>query len=136
MSSPQTPDAGRTSRGSRHRGDEGVVTAETAVVLPVLFLVLALGVFVLQVLGAQLRCTDAAGLAARAAARGDARDAVVATGRTLAPDGAQVQVDVGDEQVTVTVVAQVQPLGSALSWLPDVRVQARSVAAREDRVEP
>ena len=49
-----------------------MVTAETAVVLPVLLLVLAGAVAAVVVVGAQLRCVDAAREGARAAARGDA----------------------------------------------------------------
>ena len=60
-----------------------MVTAETAVVLPVLLLVLAGAVAAMIVVGAQLRCVDAAREGARAAARGDpigAVEAVVGTG--------------------------------------------------------
>ena len=48
-----------------------MVTAETAVVLPVLLLVLAGAVAAVVVVGAQLRCVDAAREGARAAARGE-----------------------------------------------------------------
>jgi Flp pilus assembly protein TadG len=44
-------------RGARDRGS---VTAETALVLPVLVVVLAMAVWVLAAVGAQLRCVDAA----------------------------------------------------------------------------
>ena len=46
-----------------------MVTAETAVVLPVLLVVLAGAVAAVTVVGAQLRCVDAAREGARAAAR-------------------------------------------------------------------
>ena len=39
------------------RGEDGMVTAETAVVLPVLLLVLAGAVAAVTVVGAQLRCS-------------------------------------------------------------------------------
>ena len=58
-----------------HRRDAdreaGMVTAETAVVLPVLLLVLVCAVAAVTVVGAQLRCVDAAREGARAAARGE-----------------------------------------------------------------
>ena len=47
-----------------------MVTAETAVVLPVLLFVLAGAVAAVVVVGAQLRCVDAAREGARAASRG------------------------------------------------------------------
>ena len=62
-----------------------MVTAETAVVLPVLLLVLAGAVAAVTVVGAQLRCVDAAREGARAAARGEdvaTVRALVATGGT------------------------------------------------------
>ncbi|HJX42614.1 MAG TPA: TadE family type IV pilus minor pilin, partial [Geodermatophilus sp.] len=55
-----------------------MVTAETAVVLPVLLLVLAAVVAAVVVVGAQLRCVDAAREGARAAARGEDPAAVQA----------------------------------------------------------
>src|SRR5206468_10387938 len=56
---------------SRLRDERGMVTAETAVVLPVLLLVLAGAVAAVTVVGVQLRCVDAAREGARAAARGE-----------------------------------------------------------------
>src|SRR5688500_20233283 len=61
----------RSSTGRWWRRDAGMVTAETAVVLPVLLLVLAGAVAAVTVVGAQLRCVDAAREGARAAARGE-----------------------------------------------------------------
>jgi Flp pilus assembly protein TadG len=103
-----------------------MVTAETAVVLPVLLLVLAGAVSAIVVVGAQLRCVDAAREAARAAARGD--DAAVAAehARATAPDGAEVDVGADGRSVRVTVTADVAPLGV----LP-FRVTVRAVAVAE-----
>jgi Flp pilus assembly protein TadG len=58
----------RRRRAGRFAGEAGMVTAETAVVLPVLLLVLAGAVAAVTVVGAQLRCVDAAREGARAAA--------------------------------------------------------------------
>jgi Flp pilus assembly protein TadG len=110
--------------------DRGSVTAETALALPVLVVVLALAVWVLAAVGAQLRCVDAAGAAARAAARGESSSAVTALARRLAPADAQVRVADDGEQVAVTVSAQVRPFGPA-RVLPGVDVDATSVALRE-----
>lgn len=113
--------------------DRGSVTAETALALPVLMVVLAMAVWVLAAVGAQLRCVDAASGAARAAARGESPAAVASLGRSLAPGGAQVRVEQRGEQVHVTVSARVQPF-AVLSVLPALEVSGRSVALVEPGV--
>lgn len=112
--------------------DSGHVTAETAVVLPVLLVVLAAALWVLAAVGDQLRCTDAAAVGARAAARGEALPVVRQATRAAAPPGAQVEVTTGADTVEVTVRAQVRPVGGALAALPAAHVSGRAVAARED----
>ncbi len=107
-----------------------MVTAEAAVALPSLLVVLAAAVSVLACVGAQLRCVDAARAAARAAARGDDLSAVRAIADALAP-GARVTVSEGGDTVEVRVQARVEPLGPVLAGLPDVVVSGRAVAARE-----
>ena len=108
-----------------------MVTAETAVVLPVLLLVLAGAVAALTVVGAQLRCVDAAREGARAAARGDD----VAVARTLArqeaPDGMAVSVTLDGEDVRVVVSGRVPVLGPVPL---DVEVSAEAVARLEHGV--
>jgi hypothetical protein len=116
--------------------DHGYVTAETAVVLPVLLVVLAAALWVLACVAAQLRCVDAAHAAARAAARGDAAADVEAAGLAVAPPGAAVRVSQTGDQVSVTVTAEVRPFGDALRVLPDVPVQGRATADAEDRGRP
>jgi Flp pilus assembly protein TadG len=105
-----------------------MVTAETAVVLPVLVLVLIGAVAALTVVGAQLRCVDAAREGARAAARGEDIAAVMAVVARGAPGGAATTVSVDGDEVTVTVSAEVAPLGSVSLG---VEVSARAVAERE-----
>jgi Flp pilus assembly protein TadG len=109
-----------------------MVTAETAVVLPVLLLVLAGAVAAVTLVGAQLRCVDAAREGARAAARGDAVAAVSAIAGRAAPDGAITAVTTSGEEVRVTVTADVPALGV----LPlRVEVSAEAVALREPGAE-
>lgn len=105
-----------------------MVTAETAIVLPVLLLVLAAAVAAVVVVGGQLRCVDAAREAARAAARGDAAAEVRRIAAHAAPSGATTQVDPRGNTVTVTVTAPVRPLGPAL---PRVHVSASATAELE-----
>src|SRR5436305_1861879 len=71
-----------------HR-EAGMVTAETAVVLPVLLLVLAGAVAAVTVIGAELRCVDAAREGARAAARGEDPAAGAAAAAVSAGSGAE-----------------------------------------------
>ncbi|MGY1783960.1 TadE family type IV pilus minor pilin [Geodermatophilus sp. SYSU D00698] len=105
-----------------------MVTAEAAVVLPVLVLVLAAVVSAVVVVGAHLRCVDAAREGARAAARGEDAAQVRALAARVAPDGAVAAVVVAGEEVRVTVGASVAPLGIG----PAVGVGASAVA----RLEP
>jgi len=104
-----------------------MVTAETAVVLPVLLVVLAGVVAAVVVVGAQLRCVDAAREGARAAARGEEPAAVAELAGRAAPDGAVVTV-AGDEEVRVAVSARIAPLGPVPLW---ITVSAEAVALRE-----
>lgn len=89
------------------RAERGSVTAELALVLPavvvVLLVCLTLGAAVLG----QVRCADAARAAARAAAIGEPASAVVAVARDLAGSDAAVTVDEGGGWVEVTVSRQV-----------------------------
>ena len=108
-----------------------MVTAETAVVLPVLLVVLVAAVWILACVAAQLRCVDAARVAARAAARGDALAAVTAAAERVAPDRSQVRVSRSGDEVTVRVTAQLRPFGAALRRLPATRVEAAATAVLE-----
>ncbi len=118
----------------RHRrvaGADGTVTAETAVLLPVLLVVLAACIGVLASVAAQLRCVDAARAAARVAARGEAVEVIRSTGERLAPPGARVTVQSSRGTVQVVVRAQVRPFGQVLRAIPPVAVSGRAVAASE-----
>jgi Flp pilus assembly protein TadG len=108
-----------------------MVTAEAAVVLPVLLVVLIAAIWVLAAVAAQLRCVDAARLGARAAARGDSSASVAATTAALAPADAQVRVDRSGVEVTVVVQAVVRPFGAVLARLPGTPVAARATALVE-----
>ncbi|PZA19380.1 pilus assembly protein TadE [Modestobacter versicolor] len=109
-----------------------MVTAETAVVLPVLLLVLAGAVSAVVVVGAQLRCVDAAREGARAAARGEPVAVVQRAAAGAAPDGAATELGGDGETVQVTVSATVSPLGP-LPWT--VEVSATATGLREPAAE-
>ncbi|GGS56023.1 TadE family type IV pilus minor pilin [Streptomyces griseoviridis] len=107
-------------------GDGGFVTAETAVVLPVLVMFATALVWGLLVVAAQIQCVDAARTGARAAARQDPADAVVEIARRAAPDGAEVTVSREPDRVRVAVVAR----APVLSGLP-FKVREEAVASVE-----
>lgn len=110
------------------RRDRGTATAELAVVLPALMLVVAACLTAISVLFAQLRCVDAAREAARAAARGEGDAVVRSVAGRSAPDGAGVRVDVAGTEVRVTVSAVA---GAGGGLLPAFGVEATAVALRE-----
>jgi hypothetical protein len=107
-----------------------MVTAELAASLPVLMVILAVALTAVSIGGTRVRAEDAAGLVARAAARGD-----TAQGQRLftqtAPAGATVEVAAEGAEVTATVRSVVRPLGG---WLGSYTVIERAVAATEPQV--
>ncbi|MCX5091885.1 pilus assembly protein [Streptomyces sp. NBC_00365] len=100
----RNPSQGRSRDRDRPR-DQGFVTAEAAVVLPSLVLVGMALVWALLAASAQIQCVDAARAGARAAARQDPPDTVLATTRRAAPRGARVTVTREGDLVRVMVKA-------------------------------
>ncbi|MFC4500689.1 MULTISPECIES: TadE family type IV pilus minor pilin [Streptomyces] len=112
--------------------DRGFVTAESALVLPVLVGFAMALVWALLVVAAQIQCVDAARTGARAAARQDPPDRVVELALAAAPSGARVTVGREGDQVRVVVVAQ----PSVLRELPfeAFEVREEAVAMAEEAV--
>ena len=108
--------------------DRGVATAEVAVVLPSLVVLVAAGMSAISVLTAQLRCVDAAREGARAAAQGEGIVVVRSVAGRSGPAGADIQVACRADEVRVTVAADARPVGGLLPWF---RVHATAVALRE-----
>lgn len=106
----------------------GSVTAELALAFPAVVLALLLAVAVGQVVIAQVRCTDAARVGAREAARGEADDVVVRQAQQVGPPGAQIAVAGGGGLVAVDVTAVV-PL--PLPGAPGVTVRGHAVGPKE-----
>jgi Flp pilus assembly protein TadG len=96
------------------RDERGMVTAETAVALPVLVAVTLAMVWLLTLGVAQMKVTDAAREAARALARGETAVRAVELAERVAP-GATVTIDDAEGMVVVTVRQDVSPPGGALS---------------------
>jgi hypothetical protein len=116
------------------RRERGAVTAETAVALPALVLVLALCLGGVATGVAEVRCVDAARAAARALARGDEPSRAVALARAAAPSGAVVTIRRTGDTVTVTVSARVAlvPVGGRRLAIP---VDASASAVVEPGVD-
>lgn len=81
-----------------------MVTAETAMVLPLLVAVALALVWVVSVGVTHVRLVDAAREGARMSARGDERSAVVEAVETMAPDEATVEVTDGEDGTTRVTV--------------------------------
>ncbi len=109
--------------------ESGVVTAETAVALPILMLVVWLVLAMVRVADAQLSCQDAARAAARAASRGESGQVVVETAQRAAPPRAEISVARDGELVVVDVRTLV---GWSGPWdLAAVRVSGHAVGVAE-----
>ncbi len=109
----------------RLRGDRGSATAEFAVALPALILLLLFSIGTVNAVLTRMRCVDAARDAALAAARGG--DGGTAA-RRRAPAGAAVSVWTEGDLVHAKVSVTVRPLGGRL---PGVTVSADAVAEEE-----
>ena len=106
-----------------------MATAEFAVVLPAVVLVLALSLGALGLAWDQIRCVDAARAGARAASRGDSAEAVILVAGLAAPSGAEVSIGTAGGLVLVSVVSRPRVAATLLpTWL---RASSSSSAARE-----
>ncbi|GAA2618498.1 TadE family type IV pilus minor pilin [Paractinoplanes durhamensis] len=105
--------------------DRGSFTAELAAGLPALILLLLAGLTAVAAVTTKGQCVDAAREGALAGSRGDGAAAAAAR---MAPPGAEVEIDRGEDAVTAVVRAPVRVLGA---HLPAITVTGRAVAARE-----
>jgi hypothetical protein len=113
-----------------------MVTAEAALVIPVLFAVTLALAWAIAVGAAQVRLIDAAREGARLAARGESSYAVEAAVRRIGPPGTQAAVSVTDDTVTVRVEARVSPGLPLLGDVAGVSLASQAVAASEETVFP
>lgn len=113
------------------RGQRGAVTAETAMVIPVLVLTVLGLAWLLTVAVAQVRVTDAAREVARLVARDETTASALTRGREVAPPGAEFDVAVGERDVVVDVQLDLDGPAAVLRLVPGLTVDARAVARRE-----
>jgi hypothetical protein len=122
----------RTARPRRRRPDEeGSVTAEAAIVVPIMAAFALALVWLITVGIAQVRAVDAARDAARELARGDDVAAATSAARRTAPADAHVFVDRRGDDVVVTVTFRAAPPGWLLVPAPSMDVHASAVVAAE-----
>jgi len=107
------------------------VTAETAVVLPVLVAVVVGLAWVVSLGVTHVRVVDAARETARALARDEQPSVALALGRRVAPDGATITVEDRGDTLAVVVISEVRGPGGLFGFLPGVEVDAEAVAAKE-----
>jgi hypothetical protein len=109
---------------------QGAVTAEFAVALPAVLLLLALLLAGAAAGTTQLRLEEAALAGARALARGESPAAAEAMVRRLAGASATAAIVDDGEWVSVTVADRVAgPLGSMVPWTLTARASARNESA-------
>jgi hypothetical protein len=117
---------GRRGLAERCRGS---VTAEFALLLPGLTLLLAVLLSAAAAATAQLKCVDAARSAARLAARHESPSVVLAAARSAGPAGAQARVTSGSGAVVVRVRARVS---LPLPGRPALAIGSTAVARLEE----
>jgi hypothetical protein len=111
--------------------ESGAVTAEAAVVMPVVLL-FAIGLAWLVSLGVtHVRAVDAARETARTVARGESVGSGSAVGQRVATPGSVVHVERSSRLVVVTVRSPVRGPGGLFGFLPRFDVHAQAVAVRE-----
>lgn len=101
-----------------------MATAELAMAIPAVVLVLALCLTAMALGIDQVRCVDAARVGARAASRGEPAQVVRELAEGRAPTGSTVTVEAGPATVTVAVVAPPR-----VRLLPAVPAAAASAVA-------
>jgi hypothetical protein len=118
-------------RGDRGPGKaRGAVTAEFAVALPAVLLLLAMLLAGVAAGVTQLRLEEAARAGARALARGESAAAVEGIVRTLAGASATTAVAADGEWLSVTVADRAGgPLGSTVPWTLSAKASTRSETA-------
>ncbi|TLM72333.1 TadE family type IV pilus minor pilin [Pseudarthrobacter sp. NamB4] len=118
---------GVRSQGPGPGRSRGAVTAEFAVTLPAVLLLLAMLLAGASAGVTQLRLEEGARAGARALARGDDPATVEAIVRTLSGTSASAAVSAEGEWLSVTVTDRVGgPLGSSIPWQLTARAFTRS----------
>ncbi|MEV6287282.1 TadE family type IV pilus minor pilin [Kribbella sp. NPDC051770] len=116
---------------TRRRTDQGTVTAEFALLFPVLMATIIAGVWCVGLVITNIRCVDAARDVARAVARGETEAAAQSIGKKAAPKNATIEIQTTNGQIQVTVKT-----ARAVDWplfapLPNIPVEAEATLQSE-----
>jgi Flp pilus assembly protein TadG len=114
------------------RDQRGTVTAEAALVLPVIAAFCLALVWMVSVAIAQIRVVDAARDAARSVARGDDSATAAAQARRGTPEGAHVVIERTADTATATVSVRVSAPNWLLVPLPAVTVESQAAVEVEN----
>lgn len=112
--------------------DDGYVTAEAAVVIPALVLLVVMLLWGVMTAAAQIQCVDAARAGARAVARGESPAQVRAVVRSTAPHGARVETRREGDLVRVAILARTAGPGPLTVGLRSEAVAMDEGRAGED----
>lgn len=112
----------------RLRGEQGSISAEFALVMPAVLVLLALCLGVLAAGTTRGRLWDVAGQSARSFARGDPEESVAAQARTLLPG---VAVSLAGQENLVCATAGIPVSGVVGHFLP-LQLEARVCTLREE----
>jgi hypothetical protein len=123
---------GAASSEKAAAGERGYVTAETALLLPILLAVGYALTLVVLLVGDQVRCADAAWEAARELARGVPAAELPSLAARYAPQGSRASAWSADGALTVEVDRD-QSIASRL--LPAMRISATATVPCEPRVQ-
>ena len=121
-----------TGRCTRQR-QRGSITAETAVTLPTLVIVLAVALWGVSTAAAQVACLDAARAGARAAARGEPQTQVRAAVLRAVPPHARVTINRNPN--TTRVVVKAESASPLKGLFPALKLEAQAIAATEPRTD-
>ena len=113
--------------------DDGFATAETAVLLPVLVLLLVLGGTVVRAYRTELALQDAAKVAARSLARGDGESAARRLARDAGPPGARLRVTRRSGLVDIQAAEDLVAPAGLGRLLPHLSLRASATALDEVR---
>lgn len=122
------------TRSPRLRGDRGSVTAETAVVLPVIVVLAVVLAFVGLAGAQQVRVDASARAAARELARGEDEAAAVEAARQAAVSAVDVSVSRDGPWVHVEVTRTLRPAARGMLAGLEVEVTGRAVARLESQL--
>lgn len=117
--------------GGRRRTEAGTVTAEVAILLPMLMATIVFGFWLVGVVTANIRCVDAARDVARAVARGESADTARLIGERAAPPGALVEITRDGDDIEVTVTTSKTPDWPLFRQLPAIPVEAKATIRSE-----